>query len=812
MPAKADQNGHEHSQQHSNPTVTPPGVEGMGPVGNENLDLSLLQRSVTDPTHITPRQVQGLQRSVGNRVATTVVQRKLMVGSAGDRYEQEADRVAESVVRSPEATPSAHAIQAKSTVQRDGGEGGFEAGADVENQLATSKGGGSPLASDVRSFMEPRFGADFSGVRVHTGSESAQLNRQLDAQAFTHGKDIYMGEGKYSPDSDSGKVLLAHELTHVVQQTGGIHRWSENEHKSFGDLAAAKASTHDWKFTLGGKKPEEINANGVGQKATIEAGGNDKEKQDYAGFMANQVDPLKKKLMEAGGGADKFGGAGVGVQNAGGNYMSFGDATMMGGDYFKTAEATGTGNSAGLAQADNINPLAQATRMTFVASTNTNHFFPLAGLEWRTQYAKAQDMATEANLAYKKGEKAEGDSKAASAFRFLGVAVHFLQDTFASGHQYPRALDDIDSVTAAGIATEGASTAKTYHDALCALPNGINMKYEGNRRFHGDTTADGTDFPVVTESYRAISRILSIISGKALPDDAQEVPQANPGPNVGEIMKDPEAGPLWSSMTKATEGKKETLEGKAGDHWYNSLRQTNFTTSAGTPYTAKYIKEEMDKLDPSHAPTSTVEKLVHAAMGNQATLAHGATRGTSMTAVGKSTNTSADDEINTILSTAAAPAMTHNQVVMVLGALVTGRCSGADEASILKILAAQSDAIVLSAIREITPAQFESGIDGENWDSFLALWTGRGSAGSNPGADYTLQKQRLIAARKIVHDLGPDGKGRLSADQWGRMQTLAGEKTTGEKVEAGAEAVGNGIKNGAKAVGEGAKALWHKVF
>jgi len=67
--------------------------------------------------------------------------------------------------------------------------------------------------------MEPRFGADFSGVRIHTGSESAQLNRSVSAQAFTLGQDIYLGEGKDDLESAQGKQLLAHELTHVVQQT-----------------------------------------------------------------------------------------------------------------------------------------------------------------------------------------------------------------------------------------------------------------------------------------------------------------------------------------------------------------------------------------------------------------------------------------------------------------------------------------------------------------------------------------------------------------------------------------------------------------
>jgi hypothetical protein len=68
--------------------------------------------------------------------------------------------------------------------------------------------------------MEPRFGVDFGGVRVHTGAEAAQMSRDLSAQAFTHGQDIYLGAGRYDPGSSAGKRLLAHELTHVIQQTG----------------------------------------------------------------------------------------------------------------------------------------------------------------------------------------------------------------------------------------------------------------------------------------------------------------------------------------------------------------------------------------------------------------------------------------------------------------------------------------------------------------------------------------------------------------------------------------------------------------
>jgi len=107
--------------------------------------------------------------------------------------------------------PEDNTVQAKSDSEP-------AATSDLKSQLSSTKGGGQPLPKDTRSGMENAFGADFSGVRVHTGSDAAQLSNDLGAQAFTHGNDIYFNEGKYDPGSSSGKGLLAHELTHTVQQ------------------------------------------------------------------------------------------------------------------------------------------------------------------------------------------------------------------------------------------------------------------------------------------------------------------------------------------------------------------------------------------------------------------------------------------------------------------------------------------------------------------------------------------------------------------------------------------------------------------
>jgi hypothetical protein len=92
----------------------------------------------------------------------------------------------------------------------------------LESNLNSSKGGGSPLPQNTKTEMESGFGADFSNVKVHTDSNAVQMNKQLGSQAFATGNDIYFNEGKFNPSSQSGKHLLAHELTHTVQQGASV--------------------------------------------------------------------------------------------------------------------------------------------------------------------------------------------------------------------------------------------------------------------------------------------------------------------------------------------------------------------------------------------------------------------------------------------------------------------------------------------------------------------------------------------------------------------------------------------------------------
>ncbi|MEH2048251.1 eCIS core domain-containing protein [Nostoc sp.] len=109
----------------------------------------------------------------------------------------------------------------KKEIQRKG-EGDVSSVPDGFEAAMQRSGSGQPLDQGTRSFMKSRFGQDFSDVKVHTDSAAAAASQQIQAQAFTTGRDIYFGRGRYQPQVTEGKRLLAHELTHVVQQTGAI--------------------------------------------------------------------------------------------------------------------------------------------------------------------------------------------------------------------------------------------------------------------------------------------------------------------------------------------------------------------------------------------------------------------------------------------------------------------------------------------------------------------------------------------------------------------------------------------------------------
>ncbi|QMS92373.1 DUF4157 domain-containing protein [Nostoc edaphicum CCNP1411] len=110
-------------------------------------------------------------------------------------------------------------LQMKPMMQRQA-EAGMASAPDLEASINQARGGGQIMADNIREPMEQAFGADFSGVKVHTDGQSDQLNRSIQARAFTTGQDVFFRQGEYNPGSRGGQELLAHELTHVVQQNG----------------------------------------------------------------------------------------------------------------------------------------------------------------------------------------------------------------------------------------------------------------------------------------------------------------------------------------------------------------------------------------------------------------------------------------------------------------------------------------------------------------------------------------------------------------------------------------------------------------
>jgi hypothetical protein len=165
----------------------------------------------------------------------TRIQPKLMVGSVNDPHEQEADRMAKRVVSTPTPTQtndgSSQGImqrqeendlaQMKPQLVQRNSAAGFATDDTFAANLDRQRGRGVPLPVALRADFEPQFGADFSGVRVHTNTQSHQLNQSIQAKAFTTGQDIFFRQGAYEPGGREGQELIAHELTHVVQQNGG---------------------------------------------------------------------------------------------------------------------------------------------------------------------------------------------------------------------------------------------------------------------------------------------------------------------------------------------------------------------------------------------------------------------------------------------------------------------------------------------------------------------------------------------------------------------------------------------------------------
>jgi hypothetical protein len=194
---------------------TPESKKGNSPLHINRINVPAFAHSPID-------QIAFLQRTVGNRgtgrlLGSRIIQAKLKVNKPGDVYEQQADRISDQVqaTQTPALDSGAAAIQR--VVAQPVAETAT-APATVDHALASA---GKPLDPTIQREMEQRFGCDFSRLRVHTGPSAEQSARDVNARAYTIGNNVVFGAGEFDPRTRQGRRLLAHELTHVVQQSGG---------------------------------------------------------------------------------------------------------------------------------------------------------------------------------------------------------------------------------------------------------------------------------------------------------------------------------------------------------------------------------------------------------------------------------------------------------------------------------------------------------------------------------------------------------------------------------------------------------------
>jgi ribosomal protein S27E len=369
-----------------------------------------------------------------------LIQPKLSVGAVDDPFEREADAMADRVMRMPDssfiqrkcasceeeekinrmAEPSflqrkcagceheEEQIHRKITpfIQEKGnGLGGGMASESVTNQINASRGGGSKMSENTLNFMESRFGSDFSGVKIHTDTNAVQMSRELNAQAFTVGSDIYFNQGKYSPESASGKHLLAHELTHTVQQGGGVERkiqkFDSPEHVAVGNAGGQSVSGYILLLLHTRDLPNRTSPVSLWSPDMQE--------------LFNNGTPQQKRFMQSG--------------------LSYGEIVALSGDFYGTANQL---YIAPIREVYTLLPLisghattqqleaATGGRYMTLAERNDSHFSITASgrpnniQTWKQRHIQALIQAMSGNLNM--------------AYMINASADHYLTDRFASGH------------------------------------------------------------------------------------------------------------------------------------------------------------------------------------------------------------------------------------------------------------------------------------------------------------------------------------------------------------------------------------------
>lgn len=590
---------------------------------------SIMQAAIANPKSLTHTDILQLQRTIGNRavgqlmsgigrISSSPVQQEpvqrqglededLLQGKSIDECIQcQTPEVDDGRLVQGKFTPiqrqdlleDEEILQGKfETIQRQVPE---EMGSTIAPMIQKANKTGLP--DNLKAGIENLSGYSMDNVKVHYNSAKPA---PLQALAYTQGQEIHVGPGQ--------ERHLAHESWHVVQQMQGrvqptgevagivlndsraleseadsmgqkslqmysqtelgndknssgiansftqnksstIQRWCGSEHYMMGTLGSKKAldevDTDDKQRTL----PREF----LDGKQTL---------HHRIGDGNQHVEVDDKTLM---------------IETGDETEISFGEASRVGGDYVKTPDEL-KGMDEQTDQRGRLRKLIDLGTKSFIgygsselviAATNSNHFYPLNQIEYRDKHRKAVDFASEGNLM--------------DAMRLEGFASHFLQDSFASGHFAPRALDAMASYL--GDETEreirkGKSRTKTWHDFFCMLPDGLPTSM-GN--FHGDYYMNSNDLNRVSE---ATKKSLINVLDSYLNRTNNSIEPNIPSPAFGEIMADPVAGPAWKTMI----GNKTHAEGYEQDMQWLETHKTDstYTTSGNVPVKYRRILNHM---------------------------------------------------------------------------------------------------------------------------------------------------------------------------------------------------------------------------
>ncbi len=367
------------------------------------------------------------------------IQTKLRIGAPNDKYEQEADRVSEQVMRMPEPKEKNTSpgktntdrtkscllvgnseisiqrqkediLQAKTTPGHTP-----QVTQNVSANIQNLGGGGLPLPPNQRRFFESRMGQDFSGIRIHTDSKAADTAQTIQAKAFTLGNNIVFNAGQYSHDNQEGKKLLAHELTHVVQQQAVgsqcIQRFEGPEHQDLADKHIDEL--FDFIQTKEGKK--------------------------WAAQRKIDVLTLVRQMSQDPVRRDKTIKVRPDLQ------LTPGQINSLMGDFYETWQAL---KNASKSEIDKILAVMNRERLGMakdankefetitngryseLARKNTKHFAPKNKAAWKKLHLQAMDKA---KLSGQKNPTGNDDMYQ-EALGMDAAAGHFLTDAFASGH------------------------------------------------------------------------------------------------------------------------------------------------------------------------------------------------------------------------------------------------------------------------------------------------------------------------------------------------------------------------------------------